>query len=160
MDECNDSDFDFPILRKKNDNEKVLRVTSLQPNASQKVKQPLARHISSPTRFNYSMKVKVDTNRISDTSFGSKMSFRGFIRRMSERRRPTGESNYMRDRRRAIAAGGNTGGNKAPSIRLNFMKIDFILLIMSFLKFLIPHVSDNIVALSYFASYLRICCAN
>lgn len=51
MDECNDSDFDFPILRKKNDNEKVLRVTSLQPNASQKVKQPLARHISSPTQF-------------------------------------------------------------------------------------------------------------
>lgn len=118
MDECNDSDFDFPILRKKNDNEKVLRVTSLQPSASQKVKQPLARHISSPTRFNHSMKVKVDNNRMSDTSFGSKMSFRGFIRRVSERRRrPTGESDYMRERRRAIIA---AGGNKAPSIRLNF----------------------------------------
>lgn len=142
MDECNDSDFDFPILRRKNDNEKVLRVTSLQPEASQKIKQPLARHISSPTRFNYSMKVKVDNNRMSDTSFSSKMSFRGFIRRMSERRRrPTAESNYMRDRRRAmIAAGGNAGNKAAPSIRSNFMKIDFILLIMSFFKFLLPHV--------------------
>jgi hypothetical protein len=100
MDECNDSDFDFPILRRKNDNEKVLRVTSLQPNATQKVKQPLARNISTPTRFNYSMKVKVDKNRISDTpSFGSKMSFRGFVRRMSERkRRPTADSDFSRRR--------------------------------------------------------------
>lgn len=116
MDECNDGDYDFPILRKKSENEKILRATtSLQPNATQKVKQPLARHISSPTRFNYSMKVKLDNNRISDTaSFGSKMSFRGFIRRMSERRRrPTADSDFMRERRRAIAA-----GNKAMSIRL------------------------------------------
>lgn len=108
MDECNDGDFDFPILRKKSENEKVLRVTSLQPNATQKVKQPLARHISSPTRFNYSMKIKLDNNRISSdsSSFGSKMSFRGFIRRMSERRRrPTADSDYMRERRR--------GGNKS-----------------------------------------------
>lgn len=121
MDECNDSDFDFPILRKKNENEKVLRVTSLQPNATQKVKQPLARNISSPTRFNYSMKVKVDNkNRNSDTSFGSKMSFRGFIRRMStkDRRRPTADSDYMRERRRGVILGGGGGGNKVLSIRL------------------------------------------
>ncbi len=119
MDECNDSDFDFPMLRKRNDNEKVLRVTSLQPNASEKIKQPLARHISSPTRFNYSMKVKVDNNRMSDSSFGSKMSFRGFIRRMSERRRrPTADTDYMRERRKIIASS-DGGGNKAkaPSIR-------------------------------------------
>lgn len=122
MDECNDSDFDFPILRKKNDNEKVLRVTSLQPNATQKIKQPLARHISSPTRFNYSMKVKADNNRMSDTSLGSKVSFRGFIRRMSERRRkPTAESDYMRERRRAIIAAGGNAGSKALSIRLNLI---------------------------------------
>lgn len=122
MDECNDSDFDFPILRRKQDNEKVARVTSLQPNVTQKVKQPLARHISSPTRFNSSMRVKVDNNRLSDTSFGSKMSFRGFIRRMStkdRRRRTTAESDYMRERRKGITAAG--GGNKGNSIRLDFL---------------------------------------
>lgn len=118
MDECNDGDFDFPILRKKSENEKVLRVTSLQPSATQRVKQPLARNISSPTRFNYSMKVKLDNNRISDSSFGSKMSFRGFIRRMStkdRRRRP--DSDCMRERRRGVILGSG-GGNKALSIRL------------------------------------------
>lgn len=119
MDECNDGDFDFPILRKKADNDKVLRVTSLQPSASQKVKQPLARHISSPTHFNHSMKVKVDNNRTSDTSFTSKMSFRGFIRRMStkdRRRRATGDSESMRERRRGVIL--SSSGNKASSIRL------------------------------------------
>jgi hypothetical protein len=146
IDECNDNDFDFPMLRKKSnnsnnnnnsagngDNEKGWRVTSLQPNASQKMlKQPLARHISSPTRFNYSMKVK-DTNRISDTSFASKMSFRGFIRRMSEkRRRPTAESDFMRERRKAIVAA--TANNKTISIRFNSIRlvIFFVLLLFFF----------------------------
>ena len=113
IDECNDNDFDFPMLRKKhhNDNEKAFRVTSLQLNVTPKNKQPLARHISSPTRFNYSTKLK-DNNRTSDgSSFSSKMSIRGFIRRMSERRqRPTAESDFMRDRRK-------TAVNKTTSIR-------------------------------------------
>ncbi|KAL7031732.1 hypothetical protein ACKWTF_007112 [Chironomus riparius] len=113
IDECNDNDFDFPMLRKKhhNDNEKAFRVTSLQLNVTPKNKQPLARHISSPTRFNYSTKLK-DNNRTSDgSSFSSKMSIRGFIRRMSERRqRPTAESDFMRDRRK-------TAVNKTMSIR-------------------------------------------
>lgn len=101
------------MLRKKhhNDNEKAFRVTSLQLNVTPKNKQPLARHISSPTRFNYSTKLK-DNNRTSDgSSFSSKISIRGFIRRMSERRqRPTAESDFMRDRRK-------TAVNKTTSIR-------------------------------------------
>ncbi|XP_070506650.1 ATP-binding cassette sub-family C member Sur isoform X2 [Chironomus tepperi] len=115
IDECNDNDFDFPMLRKKhhNDNEKAFRVTSLQLNVTPKNKQPLARHISSPTRFNYSTKLK-DNNRVSESSsFSSKMSIRGFIRRMSERRqRPTAESDFMRDRRK-------TAVNKTTSIRID-----------------------------------------
>ena len=138
MDECNDGDFDFPILRKKSENEKVLRVTSLQPNATQKVKQPLARNISSPTRFNYSMKVKLDNNRNSDTSFGSKMSFRGFIRRMStkdRRRRPTTDSDYMRERRRGVILGGGGGGNKDLSIRfVLFYACDIVTLLLAGFK--------------------------
>lgn len=92
IDECHDDDIDFnqmPELRN-------LRPISLQPNGAQKVKQPLARHISSPVRFNYSFTDSKEGNvdRSSDTSFasaGSKMSFRNFIRRMSTkgRRRPT-----------------------------------------------------------------------
>lgn len=102
------------MLRKKhhNDNEKAFRVTSLQLNVTPKSKQPLARHISSPTRFNYSTKLK-DNNRTSSdsSSFSSKISIRGFIRRMSERRQqPTAESDFMRDRRK-------TAVNKTTSIR-------------------------------------------
>jgi len=100
INECNDNDIDFnqlPELRKKasNDNEKVLRANSLQPNLTQRVKQPLARHISSPMRLNYGTKPK-DINRSSDTSaassFSSKMSFRRILRTMSSkhhRQQPT-----------------------------------------------------------------------
>ena len=121
IDECGDSnDIDFhqlPELRKKyNENDKVLRANSLQPNLLNKVKQPLARNISSPMRFNYTSAVATksrEIDRTSDTSFasvGSKVSFRNFLRRMStKRRRPTMESvtsaavdlSHQRDKRKS-----------------------------------------------------------
>lgn len=117
IDECNDNDIDFhqlPELRRKfNENEKVLRVSSLQPNVTQRVKQPLSRHISSPMRFNYTASTRpTDVDRRSGTSIasaGSTMSFRNFLRRMSSRRRrPSEASELHRDKRKS---------NKATSIR-------------------------------------------
>lgn len=122
IDECYDDDMDFHQLpelrRKQSDNEKVLRVNSLQPNATQRaVKQPLARNISSPMRFNYSQ--SKETDRFSGTSFGStgsKISFRKFLRRMSSRRRNTADAEFMRDKRKS---------NKTTSIRFAFDLISF-----------------------------------
>lgn len=90
IDECDNNDINFrqlPEMRRK-PNEKVLRTNSLQPSLAQRVKQPLARHISSPMRFNCptSDTKPKETDRNSDSSFAStasKMSFRNFLRRMS-----------------------------------------------------------------------------
>jgi hypothetical protein len=96
IDECGDNDIDFhqlPEMRKKHsENDKVLRTNSLQMNVTQRAKQPLARHISSPMRFNYTPSVSKpkETDQTSNTSFtsvASKMSFRNFLRRMSSKRR-------------------------------------------------------------------------
>lgn len=95
IDECGDNDIDFhqlPNMRKKyNENDKVLRTNSLQSSLPHRIKQPLARHISSPMRFNYTTSVSkstTETDRTSGTSsVGSKMSFRNFLRRMSSKRR-------------------------------------------------------------------------
>lgn len=117
IDECNDNDIDFnqlPELRRKfGENEKVLRVSSLQPNMTQRDKQPLSRHISSPMRLNYASSARSkEINRSSGTSIASadsSMSFRNFLRRMSSRRRrPSEASEIHRDRRKS---------NKAISIR-------------------------------------------
>ncbi|CAO1396998.1 unnamed protein product [Diamesa serratosioi] len=100
IDECHDTDYDFnhlPELRKKKDAERILRVNSLQVNVINRMKPPLARHISSPMRFNYEAKPP-STNRLSDTSFssfGSKMSFRKILRRMSSKSRPTMEKTEL-----------------------------------------------------------------
>lgn len=117
IDECGDNDIDFhqlPEMRKKySENDKVLRTNSLQLNVTQRIKQPLARHISSPMRFNYpstTPKTK-ETDRTSDTSLASaasKMSFRNFLRRMSsKRRKPMTESSPVavdtyRDKRQSM----------------------------------------------------------
>lgn len=117
IDECNDNDIDFhqlPELRRKfNEGDKGLRAISLQPNVTQRVKQPLARNISSPMRFNYTASTKpkaVDRSSVaSNASVGSTMSFRNFLRRMSSRRRrPSEASEFHRDKRKS---------NKATSIR-------------------------------------------
>lgn len=100
IDECHDDDIDFnqlPELRN-------LRTYSLQPNVAQKVKQPLARHISSPVRFNYTITGKVD--RSSNTSFasaGSKMSFRNFLHRMSTKRRRPVSIDIHREKRKTMS---------------------------------------------------------
>lgn len=100
IDECSDSDVDFrqlPEMRRKyNENDKVHRTHSLQPNLSLRVKQPLSRHISSPMRFGATSSTTNETDRNSDASLASKMSFRNFFRRMSSKRRnPTTESSQV-----------------------------------------------------------------
>jgi hypothetical protein len=108
IDECGDNDVDFhqlPEMRKKfSENDKVQRTNSLQVNLTNRTKQPLARHISSPMRFNYASTVP---DRTSDTSFASKVSFRNFLRRMSsKRRKPVTESSV-----------GDTHADKRKSVR-------------------------------------------
>lgn len=90
IDECGNNDIDFhqlPVMRKKfSENDKVLRTNSLQSSLPHRIKQPLARHISSPMRFNNT----TETDRASGTSYtgaASKISFRNFLRRMSSKRR-------------------------------------------------------------------------
>lgn len=104
----------LPEMRKKySENDKVLRTNSLQPNVTRRVKQPLARHISSPMRFNYTSSIQKpkECDRTSETSFtsaASKMSFRNFLRRMSsKRRKPMTESSPVavdthRDKRKSM----------------------------------------------------------
>ena len=122
IDECHDTDYDFnhlPELRKKKDAERILRVNSLQVNVINKMKPPLARHISSPMRFNYEAKPP-SANRLSDTSFssfGSKISFSKMLRRMSSKRRTTMEKTELfREKRKS---------NKTTSIRLINNCLDF-----------------------------------